>query len=78
MRDGYLVTGYVDFVSATFDETVFVDFKTDQVPSADVFESYPEYAEQLSTYAQVVKARRFALLFTATGYLAWAHTAPSR
>lgn len=70
VRDGQLVTGYADFVSAASDETVVVDFKSDHASS--VADINPAYMRQLAIYAEVVRARRSALLFTATGLLAWA------
>jgi ATP-dependent exoDNAse (exonuclease V) beta subunit len=71
-RNGALVNGYVDFVSATEAESVVIDFKTDAPAGAGSLAAYPEYARQLSTYAEVVGARRSALLFTATGTFVWA------
>lgn len=70
-RDGHLVTGYLDLVSATADEIVVIDFKTDQATSIDVLAAYPEYVRQLRTYTEVVGAGRSGLLFTATGQLVW-------
>ncbi|MDQ3341051.1 MAG: UvrD-helicase domain-containing protein [Myxococcota bacterium] len=69
-RDGQLVVGYIDFLSAFEANIVVIDFKTDQAV-ADALESYPEYARQLRAYAEVTRATRAGLLFTATGELAW-------
>ncbi len=72
-RDGYLVTGYLDLVSASADEIVVIDFKTDQ-PATDVQASYPGYVSQVRAYASIVGAQRAGLLFTANGQLAWIET----
>jgi ATP-dependent exoDNAse (exonuclease V) beta subunit len=70
-RDGAIVSGFLDFVSAPPGGTVVVDFKTDQPAVADLLAAYPAYVRQVETYAAVIGARRAALLFTATGELAW-------
>jgi ATP-dependent helicase/nuclease subunit A len=71
VRDGAIVSGYLDFISAIGDTTIVVDFKTDQVVGTDVLATYAHYVRQVQTYADVVGATRSALLFTANGQLAW-------
>lgn len=70
-RDGFVVIGYIDLVSATATEVVVIDFKTDQPSGTDVLATYPEYVAQLRTYADVVGAGRAGLLFTASGQVEW-------
>jgi ATP-dependent exoDNAse (exonuclease V) beta subunit len=72
-RDGGLVSGYIDLLAATTAGLVVVDFKTDAPPAAgtSIEQSFPSYATQVRTYAEISGAKRAALLFTATGQLAW-------
>ncbi len=72
-RDGIVVVGYLDFVSATTDEIVVIDFKTDRCPQGvdDVMNAFPSYVTQVRTYGEIVGSSRVALLFTEMGRLAW-------
>ncbi len=72
-RDGGLVSGYIDLLAATTAGLVVVDFKTDAPPVAGtpIEQTFPSYVAQVRTYAAVTGAKRAALLFTATGHLAW-------
>ncbi len=70
-RDGLVLTGYLDLVSATGDELAVIDFKTDQPSGDDVLATHPEYVTQVRTYAGIIGAHRSGLLFTATGQIAW-------
>jgi ATP-dependent exoDNAse (exonuclease V) beta subunit len=71
--DGFIVSGYIDLVSAASEEIALIDFKTDQPSddSDDVSRSFPAYAAQVRAYAAMVGAQRAGLLFTASGRLAW-------
>jgi hypothetical protein len=40
-REGHLIVGYLDFVSATVHETAVIDFKTDVAPRGNIAERYP-------------------------------------
>ena len=71
--DGFIVSGYVDLVSAASEEIALIDFKTDQpsTGSDDVESAFPAYAAQVRAYAAMIGAQRVGLLFTASGRLAW-------
>lgn len=72
-RDGGLVSGYIDLLAATTSGLVVVDFKTDAPPASGtaIEKTFPSYVTQVRTYAEIAGAKRAALLFTATGQLAW-------
>lgn len=72
-RDGQLVSGFIDFLSAGHGDVVVLDFKTDRWPRGieDVTVAFPAYVAQVRTYAALIGAQRSALLFTSTGRLAW-------
>jgi ATP-dependent helicase/nuclease subunit A len=73
-RGGEIVSGYLDFVSASTNEIVVIDFKTDQPGSGEVLMTFPDYVRQVQMYGELIGAARSALLFTATGQLAWLPT----
>jgi ATP-dependent helicase/nuclease subunit A len=70
---GKLVGGYADLIHVGAEEIRIVDFKTDAADPDATGATFPEYVEQVRTYAellaQVANGRRVsgALLFTATG-----------
>ncbi|MCX5746413.1 MAG: UvrD-helicase domain-containing protein [Proteobacteria bacterium] len=75
-RDGLLVSGYIDLISAAVDDPtdrVVIDFKTDRWPrNVDaVTEAFPAYVTQVRSYGEIVGASRTALLFTSIGRLSW-------
>lgn len=76
---GTLLLGYADLVLANGDDVTVIDFKTDMPPSHTGEGAYPEYLEQVRTYARIITDRsprpgptRAGLLFTATGEIHWA------
>jgi ATP-dependent helicase/nuclease subunit A len=78
-RDGKLLVGYVDLLSATGDHLDVIDFKTDRPPQGDVTSSHPDYVAQVRTYGTILgtlgvaagRALRCGLLFTADGLIRW-------
>ena len=83
--DGKLLVGYADLVSATERQLDIVDFKTDQPPRESMEAEFPEYAEQVRTYARLLigggvrsAAIRCGLLFTAEGRIRWLADARDR
>ncbi len=56
---------------------MILDFKTDAPPTTALGEAYPEYVEQVESYAQLVapifgtKVIKKGLLFTADGGIRW-------
>ncbi len=78
-RDGQLLGGYVDLLSAGADGTVTViDFKTDAPPAGDVHATYPAYVAQVQGYGRILQALgvakagvRGGLLFTAERFIRW-------
>jgi len=78
-RDGKMFVGYVDLVGVTGDRLAIVDFKTDPPPRGDVADTYPEYVEQVRSYAAILEAlgvsdkgsTRVGLLFTAERAIRW-------
>jgi ATP-dependent helicase/nuclease subunit A len=75
IAEGKLVGGYADLIHVGTDEIRIVDFKTDAASAEVTGATFPEYVEQVRTYAEllapVAAGRRVsgALLFTATGKL---------
>jgi hypothetical protein len=76
--DGKLLAGYADLVSAAEGQLDILDFKTDQPPQESMEDEFPEYAEQVRTYARLIvgggiqsAAIRCGLLFTAEGRIRW-------
>ncbi|MBZ5553755.1 MAG: UvrD-helicase domain-containing protein [Acidobacteriia bacterium] len=74
---GHLLVGFVDLVALSSKEVWIIDYKTNSV-SADLTTSpFPEYIQQLRTYARMLNAAgvigtrqvRQGLLFTATGQI---------
>lgn len=72
-RDGYIISGYIDLVSAAPGDIAVIDFKTDRWPRGvdAVADAFPAYVAQVKTYADLLGAQRAALLFSATGRLVW-------
>jgi ATP-dependent helicase/nuclease subunit A len=74
-RDGTLLMGYVDLVSAAADRLDVLDFKTDAPPVGSVEAAYPEYVSQVRLYGRLLpggdvlggRRLRLGLLFTADG-----------
>lgn len=78
-EEGTLLLGYADLVFANGDDVTVIDFKTDAPPSQSGEGAYPEYLEQVRTYALILDGRRAqprparaGLLFTASGDVHWA------
>jgi ATP-dependent helicase/nuclease subunit A len=77
--DGTLLVGYIDVLAARDGGLVVLDFKTDAPPKGDVATSYPAYARQARSYADILVRLgvgapgkvRCGLLFTADGGLRW-------
>ncbi len=67
-HDGMLVSGYVDLVSAIPGDLVVIDFKTD---TWDAGVTYTDYESQVRAYADMLGAKRAALLFSSTGGFVW-------
>ena len=78
-RNGKLLVGYVDLLSATDDRVDVIDFKTDQPPRGDVAATHADYVAQVRTYAEILqelgvatgRTVRCGLLFTADGLIRW-------
>ena len=79
-HDGQLLAGFIDLLVVKRDTVMVIDFKTDAVRAGALATTYPEYAEQLRLYGEMLqsagvigtRALRCGLLFTATGELRWA------
>jgi len=76
---GLLLSGYIDFVSATPARVDVIDFKTDAPPGGAVAQTYKDYVAQVRAYGHLLSTAgtirdrqlRTGLLFSADGRIHW-------